>query len=63
MFGLWVRGWGDAAFSMVLRARINVFFIPKKAFTPSQTGGFLLIIIGKECEGLDFQVFTSQASV
>ena len=50
-------------FSMVFRARINVFFIPKKAFTPSQIGGFLLIIIEKECEGLDFQVFTSQASV
>ena len=38
------------------------FFSPKKAFTPSHVECFLLIFMGFECEGLDFQPFTADSS-
>ena len=36
------------------------FFTLKKAFTPSHNARFAMSIIGFECEGLDFKVFTAQ---
>ena len=41
-----------------LRARIYVFYFPKKVFTHSHNARFLLIYKGFECEGFDFKVFT-----
>ncbi len=40
------------------RAYIYVIYFPKKGFTPSQAGFFLLIFRSKQCEGLLFQTFT-----
>ena len=40
------------------RAYIYVIYFPKKGFTPSQVGFFLLIFRIKQCEGLLFQTFT-----
>ena len=38
------------------------FLSSKKAFTPSHEGFFRLIFNQLECEGLDFQVFTTHGS-
>ena len=38
------------------------FFIRKKAFTPSHGARFRLILSQFKCEGLDFQVFTTQGA-
>lgn len=40
------------------RAHIYVFYFPKKRFTSSPVGFFLLIFKIKQCEGLLFQTFT-----
>ena len=40
------------------RAYIYVIYFPKKGFTPSPKGFFLLIFRIKQCEGLLFQTFT-----
>ena len=40
------------------RAYIYVIYFPKKGFTPSPAGFFLLIFRIKQCEGLLFQTFT-----
>ena len=44
------------------RTRIYAFNFPKNVFNPSQKVRFLLIFNGFECEGLDFQPFTSGRS-
>ena len=38
---------------------LYAFLSAKKAFTPSRGARFRLIFISFECEGLDFQVFTT----
>ena len=44
-------------------SRFSIRFLSsKKAFTPSHEGFFRLIFSGFECEGLDFQVFTTHGS-
>lgn len=40
------------------RAYIYVIYFPKKGFTPSPAGFFLLIFRSKQCEDLLFQTFT-----
>ena len=45
------------------RAHIYVIYFPKKGFTPSPAGFFLLIFRSKQCEGLLFQPFTSGARI
>ena len=46
-------------FPQKVHTLLYAFLSAKKAFTPSHRARFCLIYNGFECEGLDFQVFTS----
>ena len=46
--------------ALMFHSSIYAFFTLKKAFTPSHNARFAMSIIGFECEGLDFKVFTAQ---